>query len=147
MAGEVKKVEQIGSSDLQPELDYLIQCEQKVAEFEPQLSIPERHYQKIVDVNVFDTRNLGYSIQKLKMDYEKLRSYISAQYREIEKERLARVASTGVSQEEIEYFQASFAHFDANNDHKLNFEEFRSCLISVGYDPATVENVYWYCRV
>jgi len=42
--------------------------------------------------------------------------------------------SKGISNELIEEFRKSFVHFDKSRNHKLEPQEFKACLISLGYN-------------
>ncbi|EGV93021.1 Alpha-actinin-4 [Cricetulus griseus] len=55
---------------------------------------------------------------------------------EVENQILTRDAK-GISQEQMQEFRASFNHFDKDHVGALGPEEFKACLISLGYD---VEN-------
>ena len=41
--------------------------------------------------------------------------------------------SKGITQEQLNEFRASFNHFDKSRTGRLAPEEFKSCLISLGY--------------
>ena len=41
--------------------------------------------------------------------------------------------SKGITQEQLNEFRASFNHFDKSRTGRLNPEEFKNCLISLGY--------------
>lgn len=51
---------------------------------------------------------------------------------EVENQILTR-DSKGITQEQLSEFRMSFNHFDKNKTGRLNPDEFRSCLISLGY--------------
>lgn len=42
--------------------------------------------------------------------------------------------SKGITQDQLNEFRVSFNHFDKNRTGRLNPDEFRSCLISLGYN-------------
>ena len=51
---------------------------------------------------------------------------------EVENQILTR-DSKGITQEQLNEFRASFNHFDKSRTGRLNPEEFKNCLISLGY--------------
>merc|ERR1712080_730375 len=51
---------------------------------------------------------------------------------EVENQILTR-DSKGITQEQLNEFRASFNHFDKSKTGRLNPEEFKNCLISMGY--------------
>ena len=42
--------------------------------------------------------------------------------------------SKGISNQELEEFRRSFLHFDKSRTRRLDPKEFKSCLISLGYN-------------
>jgi len=42
--------------------------------------------------------------------------------------------SKGISNEQMEEFRKSFLHFDKSRNLKLEPQEFKACLISLGYN-------------
>ena len=42
--------------------------------------------------------------------------------------------SKGITEEQMNEFRMSFNHFDKNRTRRLDPKEFRSCLISLGYN-------------
>jgi len=42
--------------------------------------------------------------------------------------------SKGISNEQMDEFRKSFLHFDKSRNHKLEPQEFKACLISLGYN-------------
>ena len=52
---------------------------------------------------------------------------------EVENQILTR-DSKGISQEQLNEFRASFNHFDKTRTGRLNPDELKSCLVSIGYN-------------
>uniref|UniRef100_A0A1A8P8V1 Actinin alpha 3b n=1 Tax=Nothobranchius rachovii TaxID=451742 RepID=A0A1A8P8V1_9TELE len=57
---------------------------------------------------------------------------------EVENQILTRDAK-GISQEQLNEFRASFNHFDRKRNGMMDPDDFRACLISMGYDLGEVE--------
>uniref|UniRef100_UPI001293A812 alpha-actinin-4 n=1 Tax=Lonchura striata TaxID=40157 RepID=UPI001293A812 len=74
--------------------------------------------------------------QHLRVGWEQLLTTIARTINEVENQILTRDAK-GISQEQMQEFRASFNHFDKDHGGALGPEEFKACLISLGYD---VEN-------
>ncbi|OWK49422.1 Alpha-actinin-4, partial [Lonchura striata] len=72
----------------------------------------------------------------LRVGWEQLLTTIARTINEVENQILTRDAK-GISQEQMQEFRASFNHFDKDHGGALGPEEFKACLISLGYD---VEN-------
>uniref|UniRef100_A0A2I3RJU2 Actinin alpha 4 n=1 Tax=Pan troglodytes TaxID=9598 RepID=A0A2I3RJU2_PANTR len=74
--------------------------------------------------------------QHIRVGWEQLLTTIARTINEVENQILTRDAK-GISQEQMQEFRASFNHFDKDHGGALGPEEFKACLISLGYD---VEN-------
>ncbi|OWK16269.1 ACTN4 [Cervus elaphus hippelaphus] len=72
----------------------------------------------------------------IRVGWEQLLTTIARTINEVENQILTRDAK-GISQEQMQEFRASFNHFDKDHGGALGPEEFKACLISLGYD---VEN-------
>ncbi|KAB5535981.1 hypothetical protein PHYPO_G00124080 [Pangasianodon hypophthalmus] len=77
-----------------------------------------------------------YTMEHLRVGWEQLLTTIARTINEIENQILTRDAK-GISQEQLHEYRASFNHFDKDHSGALMAEEFKACLISLGYD---VEN-------
>ncbi|MGH0187027.1 UNVERIFIED_CONTAM: hypothetical protein FKN15_022427 [Acipenser sinensis] len=75
-------------------------------------------------------------MEHLRVGWEQLLTTIARTINEIENQILTRDAK-GISQEQLHEFRASFNHFDKDHSGALGQEEFKACLISLGYN---VEN-------
>lgn len=61
---------------------------------------------------------------------------ISRSINEMENQILIR-DTMGLSEDQLREFRASFNHYDKDNSGQLDKNEFRSCLLSLGYDLGT----------
>ncbi|KAK2513234.1 hypothetical protein Q9966_016192 [Columba livia] len=75
-------------------------------------------------------------MEHIRVGWEQLLTTIARTINEVENQILTRDAK-GISQEQLQEFRASFNHFDKDHGGALGPEEFKACLISLGYD---VEN-------
>uniref|UniRef100_A0A3P8YY03 Actinin, alpha 1 n=1 Tax=Esox lucius TaxID=8010 RepID=A0A3P8YY03_ESOLU len=71
----------------------------------------------------------------IRVGWEQLLTTIARTINEIENQILTRDAK-GISQDQMNEFRASFNHFDRDHSGTLGAEEFKACLISLGYDIA-----------
>ncbi|MEQ2160671.1 Alpha-actinin-4 [Goodea atripinnis] len=78
----------------------------------------------------------SFPLQHLRVGWEQLLTTIARTINEVENQILTRDAK-GISQEQLYEYRASFNHFDKDHSGGLKAEEFKACLISLGYD---VEN-------
>ncbi|KAI4878369.1 hypothetical protein NFI96_005663, partial [Prochilodus magdalenae] len=71
----------------------------------------------------------------IRVGWEQLLTTIARTINEIENQILTRDAK-GISQDQLSEFRASFNHFDRDHSGTLGAEEFKACLISLGFDIA-----------
>merc|ERR1712080_741275 len=70
--------------------------------------------------------------ETLRVGWEQLVTSVNRTINEVENQILTR-DSKGITQEQLNEFRASFNHFDKSKTGRLNPEEFKNCLISLGY--------------
>lgn len=71
-------------------------------------------------------------METLRVGWEQLLTSINRTINEVENQILTR-DSKGISQDQLNEFRGSFNHFDKSRSGRLNPDEFKSCLISLGY--------------
>ncbi len=71
-------------------------------------------------------------METLRVGWEQLVTSVNRTINEVENQILTR-DSKGITQEQLNEFRASFNHFDKSRTGRLSPEEFKSCLISLGY--------------
>lgn len=91
--------------------------------------------QQITAAGVQKNPHTEFSVPEIKSRLEELENSLTAKISLLEKERLAKQHSTA-SPEQIEEFKEVFRHFDKNHTNTLSRLEFKSCLQSLGEDPA-----------
>merc|ERR1711970_526258 len=72
------------------------------------------------------------AVYQFKPHLEQLVTSVNRTINEVENQILTR-DSKGITQEQLNEFRASFNHFDKSRTGRLNPEEFKNCLISLGY--------------
>merc|ERR1712173_204109 len=92
----------------------------------------ERINQQIQESFVFENRYTQYTMETLRVGWEQLVTSVNRTINEVENQILTR-DSKGITQEQLNEFRASFNHFDKSRTGRLNPEEFKNCLISLGY--------------
>lgn len=83
-------------------------------------------------VYFYSYRYTQYTMETLRVGWEQLLTSINRNVNEVENQILTR-DSKGITQEQLNEFRASFNHFDKNRTGRLAPEEFKSCLVSIGY--------------
>ncbi|CAB1335651.1 unnamed protein product, partial [Coregonus sp. 'balchen'] len=126
------KMEEIGRisiemhGTLEDQLTHLRQYEKNIVNYKPKIDQLEGDHQLIQEALIFDNKHTNYTMEILTRD------------------------AKGISQDQMNEFRASFNHFDRVSftgkrphreeevDHSgtLGAEEFKACLISLGFDIA-----------
>ncbi|XP_041428094.1 uncharacterized protein LOC734930 isoform X1 [Xenopus laevis] len=136
------KMEEIGRiaiemhGTLEDQMSHLKQYEQSVINYQPNIDKLEQQHQLIQEALIFDNKHTNYTMEHIRVGWEHLLTTIARTINEVENQILTRDAK-GISQEQMHEFRASFNHFDRDHTGALGPEEFKACLISLGYD---VEN-------
>ena len=80
-------------------------------------------------------------METLRVGWEQLVTSVNRTINEVENQILTR-DSKGITQEQLNEFRASFNHFDKSRSGRLAPDEFKSCLISLGYAVGQDKQVY-----
>ena len=110
----------------------LREYEEAIYQFKPHLEELERINQQIQESFVFENRYTQYTMETLRVGWEQLVTSVNRTINEVENQILTR-DSKGITQEQLNEFRASFNHFDKSRSGRLTPDEFKSCLISLGY--------------
>ncbi|XP_032446842.1 alpha-actinin-4 isoform X3 [Xiphophorus hellerii] len=136
------KMEEIGrisiemNGTLEDQLTNLKEYQKTILSYMPEINKLEAHHQHIQEALIFDNQYTSYTMEHLRVGWEQLLTTIARTINEVENQILTRDAK-GISQEQLYEYRASFNHFDKDHSGGLKAEEFKACLISLGYD---VEN-------
>merc|ERR1711910_187862 len=117
---------------LEDQLSRLREYEEAIYQFKPHLEELERINQQIQESFVFENRYTQYTMETLRVGWEQLVTSVNRTINEVENQILTR-DSKGITQEQLNEFRASFNHFDKSRTGRLAPDEFKSCLISLGY--------------
>uniref|UniRef100_A0A8C9TZ95 Actinin alpha 1 n=1 Tax=Scleropages formosus TaxID=113540 RepID=A0A8C9TZ95_SCLFO len=119
------KMEEIGRisiemhGTLEDQLTHLRQYEKSIVNYKPKIDQLEGDHQLIQEALIFDNKHTNYTMEHIR----------------VENQILTRDAK-GISQDQMNEFRASFNHFDRDHSGTLGAEEFKACLISLGFDIA-----------
>uniref|UniRef100_A0A8C5PPS0 Actinin alpha 3 n=1 Tax=Leptobrachium leishanense TaxID=445787 RepID=A0A8C5PPS0_9ANUR len=138
------KMEEIGrisvdiSSSLEDQMNHLKQYEQNIISYKSNIDKLEGDHQLIQESLIFDNKHTSYTMEHVRVGWEQLLTTIARTINEVENQILTRDAK-GISQEQMNEFRASFNHFDRKRNGMMDPDDFRACLISMGYDLGEVE--------
>uniref|UniRef100_A0A2K6RJK5 Actinin alpha 3 n=1 Tax=Rhinopithecus roxellana TaxID=61622 RepID=A0A2K6RJK5_RHIRO len=138
------KVEEVGrlaaglAGSLEEQMAGLRQQEQNIINYKTNIDRLEGDHQLLQENLVFDNKHTVYSMEHIRVGWEQLLTSIARTINEVENQVLTRDAK-GLSQEQLNEFRASFNHFDRKRNGMMEPDDFRACLISMGYDLGEVE--------
>ncbi|XP_072130556.1 LOW QUALITY PROTEIN: alpha-actinin-1-like [Mobula birostris] len=118
---------------LEDQLNQLKQYENSIINYKPNIDRLEQDHQLIQEALIFDNKHTNYTMEHIRVGWEQLLTTIARTINEVENQILTRDAK-GISQDQLNEFRSSFNHFDKDHSGKLGPEEFKACLISLGYD-------------
>lgn len=120
------------AGSLEEQLHRLKDYEQAVYAYKPHIEELEKIHQAVQESMIFENRYTNYTMETLRVGWEQLLTSINRNINEVENQILTR-DSKGITQEQLTEFRQSFNHFDKNRTGRLAPEEFKSCLVSIGY--------------
>ncbi|XP_022658271.1 alpha-actinin isoform X2 [Varroa destructor] len=133
---QIDSVNSIGmgmQGSLEVQLKKLHEYDNAVVQFRPHLDELERIHQQVQEALIFENKYTSYTMETLRVGWEQLVTSVHRNINEVENQILTRDAK-GISQEQLNEFRLSFNHFDKKRTGRLTPEEFRSCLVSLGYN-------------
>ncbi|XP_062502461.1 alpha-actinin-like [Corticium candelabrum] len=126
------------SGSLEDQLTSLKQADEDVAAFKPNVDALEQLNQAVQEALIFDNPHTSYSMETIRASYEQLVASISRNLNAVENQILTR-DSRGLSEEQLREFRQSFNHFDKDKSGQLDKNEYKACLLSLGYNLAVGE--------
>uniref|UniRef100_F7HBQ7 Actinin alpha 2 n=1 Tax=Callithrix jacchus TaxID=9483 RepID=F7HBQ7_CALJA len=153
------KMEEIARSSIQitgaleDQMNQLKQYEHNIINYKNNIDKLEGDHQLIQEALVFDNKHTNYTMEHIRVGWELLLTTIARTINEVETQILTRDAK-GITQEQMNEFRASFNHFDRvpvstylkgnagdikQKNGLMDHEDFRACLISMGYDLGEAE--------
>uniref|UniRef100_A0AAY4EY29 Actinin, alpha 2b n=1 Tax=Denticeps clupeoides TaxID=299321 RepID=A0AAY4EY29_9TELE len=118
---------------LEDQMTQLKQYEHVIIAYKPNVDKLEGDHQLIQESLIFDNKHTNYTMEHIRVGWELLLTTIARTINEIETQILIRDAK-GISQEQMHEFRSSFKHFDRKKNGVMDTDDFRACLISMGYD-------------
>ncbi|XP_067100287.1 alpha-actinin-2-like [Osmerus mordax] len=138
------RMEEIGRNSvdlggpLEEQMNQMKQFEQVIINYKSNIDKLEGDHQHIQESLVFDNKHTNYTMEHIRVGWELLLTTIARTINEIETQILTRDAK-GISQQQMNEFRSSFTHFDRKKKGGMETDDFRACLISMGYDVAEAE--------
>ncbi|CAG7835763.1 unnamed protein product [Allacma fusca] len=117
---------------LEDQLHRLKEYQQGVNAYKSNIEDLEKIHQAVQEGMIFENRYTQYTMETLRVGWEQLLTSINRNINEVENQILTR-DSKGITQDQLNEFRSSFNHFDKNRTGRLTKDEFKSCLVSLGY--------------
>uniref|UniRef100_A0AAY5EAB6 Actinin, alpha 2b n=1 Tax=Electrophorus electricus TaxID=8005 RepID=A0AAY5EAB6_ELEEL len=118
---------------LEDQMTQLKQCEHVIVSYKSNIDNLEGDHQLIQESLIFDNKHTNYTMEHIRVGWELLLTTIARTINEIETQILTRDAK-GITQQQMNEFRSSFNHFDRKKNGAMDTDDFRACLISMGYD-------------
>ncbi|XP_056626860.1 alpha-actinin-2-like isoform X1 [Triplophysa dalaica] len=121
---------------LEDHMTQLKQYEHVIINYKPNIDKLEGDHQLIQESLIFDNKHTNYTMEHIRVGWELLLTTIARTINDTETQILMRDAK-GLSQQQLNDFRSSFTHFDRKKKGGMETDDFRACLISMGYDLVT----------
>nr|AAH77752.1 MGC79035 protein [Xenopus laevis] len=138
------RMEEIGRScldstgTLEDQMNSLKMLEHNIVNYKHNVDKLEGDHQMIQESLIFDNKHTSYSMEHIRVGWELMLTTVARTINEVETQILTRDAK-GITQEQINEFRSSFNHFDKKKNRLMENDDFRACLISMGYDLGEAE--------
>ncbi|OCT79830.1 alpha-actinin-2 [Xenopus laevis] len=138
------RMEEIGRScldstgTLEDQMNSLKMLEHNIVNYKHNVDKLEGDHQMIQESLIFDNKHTSYSMEHIRVGWELMLTTVARTINEVETQILTRDAK-GITQEQINEFRSSFNHFDKKKNRLMEHDDFRACLISMGYDLGEAE--------
>ncbi|KAM3859654.1 alpha-actinin-2 [Diretmus argenteus] len=127
----------VGGS-LEEQMNQLKHLEQIIINYKANIDKLEGDHQTIQENFVFENKHTNYTMEHIRVGWELLLTTLTRTMNEIEAQILIRNAK-GISQQQINELRSSFTHFNRKKKGGMETDDFRACLISMGYDVGEAE--------
>ncbi|XP_063077903.1 alpha-actinin-2-like [Engraulis encrasicolus] len=125
-------------ASLEDQMGQLKQFEAVIINYKPNIDKLEGDHQSIQENLIFDNKYTNYTMEHVRVGWEALLTSIARTINEVETQILTR-DSKGISQQQLNDYRHSFTHFDRKKKGGMETDDFRACLISMGYDLGETE--------
>uniref|UniRef100_A0A4W4EWZ3 Actinin, alpha 2b n=1 Tax=Electrophorus electricus TaxID=8005 RepID=A0A4W4EWZ3_ELEEL len=132
------RMESLTDGGARDQMTQLKQCEHVIVSYKSNIDNLEGDHQLIQESLIFDNKHTNYTMEHIRVGWELLLTTIARTINEIETQILTRDAK-GITQQQMNEFRSSFNHFDRKKNGAMDTDDFRACLISMGYDLGEVE--------
>lgn len=117
---------------MEEQLQVLSSFQTETQEHLPDLEAAEEIQKQIQAALIFDNKHASTSMEGLRANWSSLLLAIQRALNMTENQILIR-DSKGLTEEQIKEYRQSFDHFDRDSSGQLDKNEYRSCLLSLGY--------------
>ncbi|XP_032238380.2 alpha-actinin-1 [Nematostella vectensis] len=118
---------------LEKNLQVLQDLETFITSYKPNIEELEVINQEVQQALIFENPHTKYTMEAMRVGWEQLLTAIARNINEVENQILTR-DSKGITEEQMKEFRASFNFFDKDQTGKLEPNEFKQCLVSLGYN-------------
>jgi Ca2+-binding EF-hand superfamily protein len=117
---------------MEDQLQALVAFEAETLTYQPEMDSAEEIHRQTQAALIFDNKHSKFSMKGLRANWTGLLLAIQRAKNETENQILIR-DSKGLSEDQIKEYRQSFDHFDRDHSGQLDKNEYRACLLSLGY--------------
>ncbi|CAH1791427.1 unnamed protein product [Owenia fusiformis] len=121
------------SGSLENTLTQFKSFDTEVHQYKPNIDELERYNQEVQEAMIFENRHTQYTMESLRVGWEQLLTAIARNINETENQILTR-DSKGITEDQMDEFKKSFNFFDKKKSRRLDPNEFKQCLVSLGFN-------------
>eukprot|EP00118_Oscarella_pearsei_P024574 m.306337 g.306337 ORF g.306337 m.306337 type:complete len:880 (+) comp41163_c0_seq1:81-2720(+) len=118
---------------LESQREELERVKQEVMAEKTRVDELEQLNQQVQEALVFDNPHTEFTMDTIRVGYEQLLAAIGRNINDIGNQILTR-DTKGISEEKMQELRQSFNHFDKDKSGQLDKNEFKACLLSIGYN-------------
>jgi actinin alpha len=117
---------------MEDQQEALVAFEAETLSHQPEVEGAEEVHRQTQAALIFDNKHAHVSMEGLRANWTALLQSIQRAKNEMENQILIR-DSKGLNEEQIKEYRQSFNHFDRDSSGMLDKNEYRACLLSLGY--------------
>ncbi|XP_064403007.1 alpha-actinin-1-like [Halichondria panicea] len=121
-----------GKGTMEEQLEAMKAFQEETVAYQPEIDAAESANQALENAIVFDNPHTQYSMDSIRSSWALLMAAINRATNETQNQILIR-DSKGLSEAQLQEYRQSFNHFDKDKSGQLDKNEFRACLLSLGY--------------
>lgn len=135
----IKNIGMNATGTLENQLQELRTLNDEIDNFKTHVLELDEINKSVQEAMIFENPHTPYTMEVIRIRFEQLLTGIQRNINEVENQILLR-DSIGITEEQMKELRATFNHFDKNNNNRLDYNEFKQCLVSLGHLDLGLDN-------